>query len=96
MCDLSELIFLYIEKVETRSISFIKGYILQHILISRILRMNQGLSGKRERVVGRSVWKIEFTGTSEKDRESGERVKGDTEGSWCGALVATGAVRVPP
>jgi len=62
--------------------------------------MNQGLSGKRERVVGRLVWKIELTGTSERDTESGEkerdREKGDTEGSWCGALVATGAVRVPP
>jgi len=47
--------------------------------------MNQGLSGKRERVVGRLVWKIDLTGTSEKDTESGEkgrdRVKGDMEGS---------------
>lgn len=30
-----------------------------------------------------------------KDRER-ERVKGDEEGRWCGALVATGAVQLPP
>jgi len=67
--------------------------------------MNQGLSGKCERVVERSTRKIGLAGTRRTERErereresetqSGERVKGDTEGSRCGALVATGAVPSP-